>query len=74
LAKGKFQLSLMRWYMPKITSTEQYKAKLYQHISSGSEVELAFMNKRIDYFNQLNGLTLMLQMGGGNTPRSLFAV
>ena len=54
--KGRVQLNLMRWYMPKITPNEQYKAKLYQHISSGSEVDLAFMNKKIDYFNQLNGL------------------
>jgi len=44
--KGKVQLSLMRWYMPKITPNEQYKAKLYQHISSGAEIDLAFMNKR----------------------------
>jgi len=48
-------LSLMRWYMPKITPNEQYKAKLYQHNSSDAEVDLAFMNKKIDYFNQLNG-------------------
>jgi len=55
--KGKVQLSLMRWYMPKITPDEQYKAKLHQHISSGAEVDWAFMNKKIDYFNQLNGLS-----------------
>jgi len=30
---------------------------LYQHVSSGAEVELAFMSKKIDYFNQLNGLS-----------------
>lgn len=54
--KGKVQLSLMRWYMPKITPNEQYKAKLYQHISSGVECDLAFMNKKIDYFNQLSGV------------------
>jgi len=53
--KGKVQLSLMRWYIPKITPNKQYKAKLYQHVSSCAEVDLAFMNKKIDYFNQLNG-------------------
>jgi hypothetical protein len=54
--KGKVQLNLMRWYMPKITPNDQYRAKLYQQISSGVECDLAFMNKKIDYFNQLNSL------------------
>jgi hypothetical protein len=56
-ADGKVQLDLMRWYMPKITPNEQYKALLYKQISAGIEVDMAFMNKKIDYFNQLNGLS-----------------
>ena len=31
---------------------------LLQHVKSGVEVDLAFMNKKIDYFNQLNGLSI----------------
>ena len=54
--KGKVQLNLMRWYMPKITPNEKYTAMLYQQIKSGVEVDLAFMTKKIDYFNQLNGV------------------
>lgn len=54
---GMVQLDLMRWYMPKITPNEQYKALLYKQISSGIEVDMVFMNKKIDYFNQLNGLS-----------------
>lgn len=54
--KGKVQLNLMRWYMPKITPNEKYTAMLYQQIKAGVEVDLAFMTKKIDYFNQLNGV------------------
>jgi hypothetical protein len=54
---GKVQINLMRWYMPKITPNDQYKALLYKQIASGVEVDMAFMNKKIDYFNQLNGLS-----------------
>jgi hypothetical protein len=54
--KGKVQLNLMRWYMPKITPSDSYKAQLYQHIKSGVEVDLAFMTKKIEYFNLLNGV------------------
>lgn len=54
---GRVRLDLMRWYMPKITPNDQYKALLYKQIASGVEVDLAFMNKKIDYFNQLNGLS-----------------
>lgn len=53
--KGKIQLNSMRWFMPKITPSDQYKAMLYQHIKSGVEVDLAFMNKKIDIYDQLNG-------------------
>ena len=54
---GKVQLDLMRWYMPKITPNEQYKAMLYKQIGSGIEVDMVFIIKKIDYFNQLDGLS-----------------
>jgi len=43
--KGRVHLSRMLWCMPKITLTKNYTATLYQHISSGVECDLAFMNK-----------------------------
>lgn len=55
--EGKIQIDLMRWYMPKITPNEQYKAMLYKQIGSGIEVDMAFMNKKIDFFNQMGGLS-----------------
>ena len=42
--------------MPKITPNEKYTAILSQQIKSGVAVDLAFMTKKIDYFNQLNGV------------------
>lgn len=75
--KGKVQLNLMRWYMPKITPNDQYRAKLYQQISSGVECDLAFMNKKIDYFNNLNNLnsfSLTLNYAAGiERPRYIIA-
>ena len=50
--------------MPQITPNEQYKAMLSQHVKSGAEVDLTFMNNKTDYFNQLNGMSIMHYSAG----------
>ena len=49
--KSKVKLNLIRWHMPQIPPNEQYKAMLLQHVKSGVEVDLAFMEKKIILIN-----------------------
>ena len=63
--------------MPKITPNEKYTAISCQQIKSGVEVDLAFMTKKIDYFNQLNGVnTYSVELNyaaGTDKPRFIVA-
>lgn len=74
---GKISIDLMRWYMPTIIPNEANKLMLYQTIKSKIEVDLAFMNKKIDIFNDLNDKTTysatLNYSGGIEKPRYIVA-
>ena len=72
----KIQIDNMRWYMPKITPNLSMQSFMLKQIEDGIEVDLAFMNKKVDYFSlpNLNIFTAQINYSTGiEKPRYIVA-
>lgn len=74
---GKVVLDMIRWYMPSVIPSPANEVVLRETLRNRTTVDMAFMNKTINTFNELNSknfFTANLQFPGGvQKPRYIIA-